>query len=372
MLVAQGNLDGGAEILPRQPRHHRAPGQGRPRQRRLAARSVGVATTRSATCWWRRATSTEALKAYRDSLAISERLAEVRSRQCRLAARSVGVATARSATCWWRRASSTEALKSLPRRPRHRRACPAPPARRRYFHTTPRGSVLPTAVAAIGGGQALSNSKAIPVALERVIELALRAQHVLADLVVPDREIALPAAIAGSAAARRSRMRGSPGSLERPVESPCAPARRRPCRSSPRDRAAAALLRSAFASRSRWRGYPGSLERLVGCPARSARRRPSRADRRDRAANRRCCDRRRQALKWRGYPGTPQRLVELALRAPARRRPCRANRESRCQPLLLRSAAARRSEQNARAPAVKFKRLFRDAPARARCRPKPS
>ena len=33
----------------------RAAGEGRPRQRRLAARSVGVATTRSATCWWRRA-----------------------------------------------------------------------------------------------------------------------------------------------------------------------------------------------------------------------------------------------------------------------------------------------------------------------------
>ena len=33
----------------------RPSGESRPRQRRLAARPVGVATTRSATCWWRRA-----------------------------------------------------------------------------------------------------------------------------------------------------------------------------------------------------------------------------------------------------------------------------------------------------------------------------
>ena len=56
VLVAQGDLAGRAEILPRQPRHCRAPGEIRPRQCRLAARSLGVATRRSATCWWRRAT----------------------------------------------------------------------------------------------------------------------------------------------------------------------------------------------------------------------------------------------------------------------------------------------------------------------------
>ena len=43
VLVAQGNLAGGAEILPRQAAtSSRPPGQGRPRQRRLAARSLGV------------------------------------------------------------------------------------------------------------------------------------------------------------------------------------------------------------------------------------------------------------------------------------------------------------------------------------------
>ena len=50
-----GQSAGGAEILPRRPRDSRPSGEGRPRQRRLAARSLGVATRRSATCWWRRA-----------------------------------------------------------------------------------------------------------------------------------------------------------------------------------------------------------------------------------------------------------------------------------------------------------------------------
>ena len=57
VLVAQGNL---AEALKS---YHdslaiaRPPGQGRPRQCRLAARSLGLLRTRSATCWWRRAIS---------------------------------------------------------------------------------------------------------------------------------------------------------------------------------------------------------------------------------------------------------------------------------------------------------------------------
>ena len=58
VLVAQGNLRRGAQGLPRQPRHPRAAGRRRPRQYRLAARPVGRPTTRSATCWWRRAIST--------------------------------------------------------------------------------------------------------------------------------------------------------------------------------------------------------------------------------------------------------------------------------------------------------------------------
>ena len=50
-----GQSAGGAEILPRRARHCGPSGQGRPRQRRMAARPVGVLRTRSATCWWRRA-----------------------------------------------------------------------------------------------------------------------------------------------------------------------------------------------------------------------------------------------------------------------------------------------------------------------------
>ena len=74
--VAQGDLAGGAQVLSRQPRHRRPAGEIRSRQRRLAARPLGVATTRSATCRSRRATSPAALKSYRDSLAIAERLAQ--------------------------------------------------------------------------------------------------------------------------------------------------------------------------------------------------------------------------------------------------------------------------------------------------------
>ena len=50
-----GQSAGGAEILPRRARHQRPAGEGRPRQCRLAARPVGVATIVSATCRWRRA-----------------------------------------------------------------------------------------------------------------------------------------------------------------------------------------------------------------------------------------------------------------------------------------------------------------------------
>ena len=55
--VAQGDLAGALTILPRRPRHCRAAGEIRPRQRRLAARPGGVVQRKSATCWWRRATS---------------------------------------------------------------------------------------------------------------------------------------------------------------------------------------------------------------------------------------------------------------------------------------------------------------------------
>ena len=58
VLVAQGHLAGALTRLPREPRHPRAAGGGRPEQRRLAARPLGQPRARSATCWWRRASST--------------------------------------------------------------------------------------------------------------------------------------------------------------------------------------------------------------------------------------------------------------------------------------------------------------------------
>ena len=152
VLMAQGNLRGGAESLPRQPRHRRAAGAGRSRQRRLAARSVGCydrvgnvlmaqgdlrggaqglprqprhlgrlarptpampsgsaicrsSTTRSATCWWRRATCRRARNPTATASPSRERLAPPipatpgGSAICR--SRTTG-----SATCWWRRATS--------------------------------------------------------------------------------------------------------------------------------------------------------------------------------------------------------------------------------------------------------------------------
>ena len=72
--VAQGNLDG-AGLLSGEPRHHRAPGEVRSRQCRLAARPVGVVQEGR-----RRAggagQSADALASYQASLAIRERLAK--------------------------------------------------------------------------------------------------------------------------------------------------------------------------------------------------------------------------------------------------------------------------------------------------------
>ena len=54
---------------------------------------------------------------------------------------------------------------------------------------------LPLRVAGVGGGETLSDGKAVAVRLERLVELALRHQHV-ADILVGDRQIALPLRVA--------------------------------------------------------------------------------------------------------------------------------------------------------------------------------
>ena len=95
-----------AEILPRQPRDQRPAGEIRSRQRRLAARSVGVVRQgrRRAGGAGRPRRRAEILPA--TSLAICRPAGEIRSRQCRLAARSLGVVQRESATCRRRRATS--------------------------------------------------------------------------------------------------------------------------------------------------------------------------------------------------------------------------------------------------------------------------
>ena len=55
---------------------------------------------------------------------------------------------------------------------------------------------LPARIAGVGLRQALANGEAVGIGFQRGFEIALRHLHV-ADLVVADREIALPARIAG-------------------------------------------------------------------------------------------------------------------------------------------------------------------------------
>ena len=110
-------------------------GAARPRQCRVAARSVGQPQQDR-----RRAGGAGrprgALKSYRAGLAIARRWPP-RPRQRRMAARSVGLATRRSATCWWRRATCAGGAHSLPRRPRDRRDAGRAPT-----PATPSGSAI--------------------------------------------------------------------------------------------------------------------------------------------------------------------------------------------------------------------------------------
>ena len=61
-------------------------------------RDLSVSTTRSATCWWRRAIWPAALTAYQDALAIAETLA-ARDPGNAGWQRDLSVSTTRSATC---------------------------------------------------------------------------------------------------------------------------------------------------------------------------------------------------------------------------------------------------------------------------------
>ena len=112
VLVAQGKLRRGAEGLPRRPRD-RASGWRRPTPATPAGSAIcRYPTTRSATCWWRRAICAEALAAYRDGLAITRAAGRGGPGNAGWQ-RDLSVSpTTRSATCWWRRAICAEALKA--------------------------------------------------------------------------------------------------------------------------------------------------------------------------------------------------------------------------------------------------------------------
>ena len=121
VLVAQGNLPEGAEGLPRQPRHRRAPGQGRPRQRRLAARSLGVLRQGRRRAGGARQSAPR--RSNRSATASPSESASPRPTPATPAGSAISrCPTRRSATCWWRRAISPRRSEYFRDSPRHRRA----------------------------------------------------------------------------------------------------------------------------------------------------------------------------------------------------------------------------------------------------------
>ena len=121
MQVAQGDLAGALTILPRRPRHRRAPGEVRPRQCGLAARSVGVAQQGRRRAGGARRPDGRADNPTATSLAIERAPGQGRPRQCGLAARSVGVVRQGRRRAGGAGRSGGRA-EILPRQPRHQRA----------------------------------------------------------------------------------------------------------------------------------------------------------------------------------------------------------------------------------------------------------
>jgi len=76
VLVAQGNLPEALKSFPRRARDCGPSGEGRPRQRRLAARPVRCPTIVSGDVLVAQGNLPEALKSFRDGLAIRDRLAK--------------------------------------------------------------------------------------------------------------------------------------------------------------------------------------------------------------------------------------------------------------------------------------------------------
>ena len=155
-----GQSAGGAEIVPRQPRHHRPSGEGRPRQRRLAARSVGVVQQdrRRAGGAGQPARGAEILPRQRSPLRPS---GEGRPRQRRLAARSVGVVQQDR-----RRAGgagqSAGGAEIVPRRARHQRPSGEGRPRQRRLAARSVGVVQQGRRRAGGAGQSAGGAEIVP------------------------------------------------------------------------------------------------------------------------------------------------------------------------------------------------------------------
>ena len=208
---------------------------------------------------------------------------------------------------------------------------PAPPARRRPCCTRPRDRAA-SRRCRDRTWPAARRSRGCLIGLQRRRQIALRHLHV-ADLARSDTERSrCQPALPGSAFASRSAMaRLVPVGLQRRRRGrPAPPARRRPCRRTPRDRAASRRCRGRLSPAARRsRGSPDRTSAPpAGCPARPARRRPCRTRPRDRAASRRCRGRLGQPLGDReARPDRTSAPPAGCPAPPARRRPCRTNRE---------------------------------------------
>ena len=185
--------------------------------------------------------------------------------------------------------------------------CLAPPARRRPCRRRRRDRAASRHCQGRTLARRSANGEAVLIGFERLGKIALRHQHV-ADLVVRDREIALPAGIAG--VGRGQALGNGEAVADRPSaprrDCPAPPARRRPCCTRPRDRAAIRHCRGRpRPAARRWRGCPDRPSAPPrDRPAPPARRRPCRRRPRDRAASGHCRGRPRPGgRRWRGCRG---------------------------------------------------------------------
>ena len=141
--------------------------------------------------------------------------------------------------------------------------CPAPPARRRSCCARPTGRAASRRCRDRPAPGARRWRATRGSSRSAGAEVALRDQHV-ADPVVRDREVALPAGVAGIGLrqALSDGERGAVAAVRRRRDCPAPPARRRSCRARPTGRAASRRCRDR-----RRRGARRSRARRGSCPA---------------------------------------------------------------------------------------------------------